>query len=232
MTTPPSSEWRDPQLHEEAEAQEPGAAIPTIVGVLGIVALALLSFAVYFLFFTGGSKDHDIAAAGGTRQTTSETTSETVTTLTTTASSEKTSPEKPETPLETTAVTSTVVAPSHPESTSQEQTTPANSSTAATPSPHQVAPGIPGGARAVNAPALNGEDPGSYSNVYLSGPTSDDFAMNVHEAYLNSYRNTGQKSGHVNAYSPATGRSYDMTCNDEGSYVHCTGGDGAHVYIS
>lgn len=93
-------------------------------------------------------------------------------------------------------------------------------------------PGLPGGVLAVNAAARNGEPVGNFNAVWKSGPTSDDFAVAVRDAFVDAYLDNRETSQTVNAYSPATYQSYAMTCTDTGSYVHCTGGNNANVYIA
>ena len=58
-----------------------------------------------------------------------------------------------------------------------------------------------------------------------AGSTSCGFAYNVAEAYLSS------GAGTVQAFSPATGQTYSMTCTS-GVVITCTGGNNAAVYIA
>src|SRR5699024_7111756 len=62
--------------------------------------------------------------------------------------------------------------------------------------------------------------------------TSDAFARQVHSAFVNNYESTGRTFGSITAYSPVTQMYYSMDCRDRGSYVVCTGGNNAVVYIS
>jgi hypothetical protein len=61
----------------------------------------------------------------------------------------------------------------------------------------------------------------------VNSVTSCPFAENVQSAY---YEEIGSGSGSVNAYSPATHRSYTMYCTD-GTPHECTGGNGAALYF-
>lgn len=73
----------------------------------------------------------------------------------------------------------------------------------------------------------------SYSYAYAgSGNTSEAFADSVGAAFFSAYASSGTPNVTVNAYSPVTGKTYTMTCRDSGSYVTCTGGNNAVVYIS
>lgn len=65
-----------------------------------------------------------------------------------------------------------------------------------------------------------------------SSVTSEAFARQVYSAYLDFYEDTGETSGVITAYSPVTQLNYDMDCKDNGSFVTCTGGNNAVVYIS
>jgi hypothetical protein len=59
---------------------------------------------------------------------------------------------------------------------------------------------------------------------------TDGFAANVFEAFQQAYERTGTADMTVNAYSPATGITYRMTCSG-GETVYCTGGNNARVKI-
>ena len=76
-------------------------------------------------------------------------------------------------------------------------------------------------------------DDREFSHVYTgTSVTSDAFARQVHSAFLDFYESTGETSGAVSAYSPVTQLNYSMDCRDNGSYITCTGGNNAVVYIS
>lgn len=93
---------------------------------------------------------------------------------------------------------------------------------------------LPPAAMPLNAAAFNNEPAGNLNNVYKSGPTSDQFALDVRDAYVRAYLGGDpQDYNHVvQVYSNATGLTYSMSCVDKGSYVHCTGGNDANVYIA
>lgn len=94
-------------------------------------------------------------------------------------------------------------------------------------------PDLPANATAVSSDAAHGAPAGSFHNVYTgSGVTSHAFAQEVGQAYRAHHRTSGQLNATVTAYSPVTGQSYTMTCRDNGSYVTCTGGNNAVVYLS
>lgn len=74
---------------------------------------------------------------------------------------------------------------------------------------------------------------GYLENVWVgSSNTSESFAMNVWNSYLENRAVTGMRSATVYAWSPATRQSYAMNCRETGTYVTCTGGNNAVVYIS
>lgn len=91
---------------------------------------------------------------------------------------------------------------------------------------------LPSVAEPVNESARNDAQAGYLVNLYKSGPTSDEFANAVHQAYLFNFSTPPTKEHSIRVESPVTGKTYDMKCRDEGSYVHCSGGQGANVYIS
>lgn len=126
-----------------------------------------------------------------------------------------------------TPVTTTVVVPggSGEDSTSTPRTTSASRA-------RPTSAALPGGVAAVNSAALNGEPTGNFNSIWLSGPTTAGFAENVRNAYVNAYRVDRKTNQTVSASSPTTGLTYTMTCVDQGSYIHCTGGNNANVYIA
>lgn len=96
-----------------------------------------------------------------------------------------------------------------------------------------ASPQMPAGATAVSSEALRGEPAGSFRNVYTgSSVTSAPFAEAVAQAWRANYDRTGALNDTITAYSPVTGVSYSMQCNDNGSYVTCSGGNNAVVYLA
>lgn len=93
-------------------------------------------------------------------------------------------------------------------------------------------PELPNAATPVNQAALNSEPAGNFNNVYLSGPTTAPFALAVRDAFVDHFLETKETSGVIQAYSPMTRITYTMNCEDKKSYVHCTGGNNANVYIA
>ncbi|AHW62904.1 Hypothetical protein CGLY_02280 [Corynebacterium glyciniphilum AJ 3170] len=129
---------------------------------------------------------------------------------------------------------------SQPASPSEEETgeetteeTPSDTSSAARPD----RPDLPSGAEPVNDAARNNDPTGDFNSVYKSPPTgdnytSDEFAEAVRNAFVDAYLDNRETDQTIDVRSPVTGDSYQMTCTDEGSYVHCAGGNNAHVYIA
>ncbi|MFC6317247.1 flagellar basal body-associated FliL family protein [Corynebacterium gerontici] len=93
-------------------------------------------------------------------------------------------------------------------------------------------PMLPSNAVAVSSGAKAGRQSGNLDNVWKSGPTSDSFALAVAKDFSDQYRTNGNTSPTLNVYSPVTGQTYQMSCSDNGQYVHCTGGNNANVYIA
>lgn len=91
---------------------------------------------------------------------------------------------------------------------------------------------LPGGVIAVNFAALNGEPTGDFNSVWKSGPTTDAFAIAVRDSYVDAYLDNRKTDQVISAYSSTTYLEYTMTCVDKGSYIHCTGGNDANVYIA
>lgn len=92
---------------------------------------------------------------------------------------------------------------------------------------------LPGGASAANSSARSGGPHGSFDNAYTgSNVTSEAFAERVRMAYVDFHNESGRTSGTISAYSPVTQLSYTLDCDDNGSFVTCTGGNNAVVYIS
>lgn len=94
-------------------------------------------------------------------------------------------------------------------------------------------PDLPAAAVAANAAAGSGSSAGDFEKAYTgSQVTSAPFAAEVAAVYRDHYQRTGQLNGVIQARSPVTGENYSMSCRDNGSYVTCTGGNNAVVYIS
>lgn len=94
-------------------------------------------------------------------------------------------------------------------------------------------PDLPAGAVAANAAAGSGSSAGDFEKAYTgSQVTSAPFAAEVAAVYRDHYQRTGELNGVIEARSPVTGQTYSMSCRDNGSYVTCTGGNNAVVYIS
>ncbi|WP_297451811.1 hypothetical protein [uncultured Corynebacterium sp.] len=78
-------------------------------------------------------------------------------------------------------------------------------------------------------------DPGDLNLVYAENVggniTTCPFATNVRNAFVEHYQVTKKLNGTVTANSPKTGKTYTMTCRDNGDVVTCTGGTNATVHI-
>lgn len=78
-------------------------------------------------------------------------------------------------------------------------------------------------------------NPGDLNLVYAEDVggniTSCPFATNVRNAFVEHYRITNKLDGTITANSPTTGKTYTMTCRDDGEVVTCTGGTNATVHI-
>lgn len=108
-------------------------------------------------------------------------------------------------------------------------------STPETPAPvgRPTDPVLPGGHSPVNDAARSNTPAGDLNNVYTgTSTTSPGFALNVRDAFVRYYLDTGELNGQVRATSPATGMTYDVDCVDNGEFVTCTAGDNAVIYIS
>lgn len=87
--------------------------------------------------------------------------------------------------------------------------------------------GAPSWAAAVDT----GYSLGTYKNTYKSGPTSNTFARAVRDSFVSHYISYGSTNATLNVYSAVTGHTYTMYCSDQGSHVHCSGGNNANVYL-
>lgn len=70
---------------------------------------------------------------------------------------------------------------------------------------------------------------GPWAAVGVWGTTSCPFAINVHDAYLES--GLGGRPGTVEAYSPTTEQWYEMTCSASNPVVTCQGGVRARILL-
>ena len=101
------------------------------------------------------------------------------------------------------------------------------------PAGRPTAPTLPAGHSPVNDAATQNLPGGDLNNVYTgTSTTSPGFALNVRDAFVRYYLDTGELNGQVRATSPATGMTYDVDCVDNGEFVTCTAGDNAVIYIS
>lgn len=100
-------------------------------------------------------------------------------------------------------------------------------------------PDLPDDVVPANAAARNNTPAGDFNNIYTSPPgsssyTSEEFAQAVRDAFVDAYLDSDDmETNHVlDVHSPVTNQSYEMTCRDNGDYIHCTGGNDANVYIA
>lgn len=130
-------------------------------------------------------------------------------------------------PSETAVAEQTVVTTEAPAETTEES--PVTSEPAGRP----VDPELPSDANPANEAARANTPAGNLNNVYTgSGATSPEFAASVRDGFVSHYLATDQLNGQIDATSPVTGNVYSMSCEDNGEYVTCTGGNNAVVYIS
>lgn len=133
---------------------------------------------------------------------------------------------------QTVVVTETPIVEAEPELPSETTPEPVPEPTAM-PAGRPTAPALPAGHSPVNDAATQNLPGGDLNNVYTGTPsTSPGFALNVRDAFVRYYLDTGQLNGQVRATSPATGLTYDVDCVDNGNFVTCTAGENAVIYIS
>lgn len=133
---------------------------------------------------------------------------------------------------ETDAAANTLTSQENSESASAPSTAASSSSSSSEEAGRPTDASVPSDAWAVNEAAKNNEPSGDFNNVYAAGPTSEPFALAVRDAFVDAYLDNGRTDQTIDVRSSVTGRSYTMNCKDNGSYVHCTGGNNANVYIS
>lgn len=208
------------------------ASMVVAIAAMLIILVVVGAVAWIFLFSSRGEGEGEPPAVADT--STSSTTTVTSTVRTTARS-------VPPRPTASSSATPTSDRPTSTSSPSPSSTSPTSaptstSSPAPTSEPTSAArptdPDLPEAASPVNSAARSGRSAGSFSQVWSSGATSDDFAQVVRQEWWKAYQETGQTDQTVRAYSPATQRSYEMTCRDTGEYIHCTGGNNANVYIA
>ena len=116
---------------------------------------------------------------------------------------------------------------------SESRTSPSETTSSEEPQSRPTQPSLPANASAANPAAAANTDAGNLNNVYTgSAATSPEFAQAVRDAFVNHYLETNELSGQITATSPVTGTSYAMSCEDNGEFVTCKGGNNAIVYIS
>lgn len=78
----------------------------------------------------------------------------------------------------------------------------------------------------------NGHSWGDYTSYYAAtSKTSEAFAKNVYNTFMNNWVAGGGTNATLSVYSPTTGGTYTMYCSGSSSRVSCTGGDRAEVVI-
>lgn len=202
--TQPQGYWEDDsqQPYYAEKQRSPMLMVLVIVTVLVFIILASAAFLAYKTM-----SEPPISALDNTTSSAAETT----------AASEATSERK----------TSSTTSSATTSKSSSEKPTPG-----AAPGSRPAKANLPDAATPVNSAAQSGAEAGYLVNLYKSGDTSDEFANAVHQKYLEEYAKPPTDVHTVTAKSPVTGKTYEMKCKDEGSYVHCQGGVGAHVYIA
>ena len=136
---------------------------------------------------------------------------------------------------QTVVVTETPIVEAEPEQAPEPapEPTPEPAEPTETPAGRPTAPVLPAGYSPVNDAATENLPGGDLNNVYTgTSTTSPGFALNVRDAFVRYYLDTGELNGQVRATSPATGMTYDVDCVDNGEFVTCTAGENAVIYIS
>ncbi|BAC19214.1 hypothetical protein HMPREF0290_2445 [Corynebacterium efficiens YS-314] len=136
---------------------------------------------------------------------------------------------------QTVVVTETPIVEAEPEQAPEPapEPTPEPAEPTDIPAGRPTAPALPAGHSPVNDAATQNLPGGDLNNVYTgTSSTSPGFALNVRDAFVRYYLDTGQLNGQVRATSPATGMTYDVDCVDNGEFVTCTAGENAVIYIS
>ncbi|MER0100580.1 hypothetical protein [Corynebacterium sp. KPL2734] len=78
----------------------------------------------------------------------------------------------------------------------------------------------------------NGHSWGDYTSYYAAtSKTSEAFAKNVYNTFMNNWVSGGGTDVTLSVYSPTTGGAYTMYCSGNSSRVSCSGGDRAQVVI-
>lgn len=94
-------------------------------------------------------------------------------------------------------------------------------------------PELPSGFIPINEAAQSTAPAGDLNNVYTgTESTSHEFALVVRDEFVRNYLNTGELNGRIQATSPVTGLTYEMSCTDNTSFVTCSGGNNAVIYIA
>lgn len=95
-----------------------------------------------------------------------------------------------------------------------------------------AAPVLPPAAVPVEQAPISGQSSRAFTEVHRGNEnTSEAFARNVGMAFRNHFSATGQTSPELSVYSPVTDLYYSMSCQDNGTFVTCTGGNNAVVYL-
>lgn len=94
-------------------------------------------------------------------------------------------------------------------------------------------PELPSGFIPINEAAQSSTPAGDLNNVYTgTESTSHEFALVVRDEFVRNYLNTGELNGRIQATSPVTGLTYEMSCSDNTSFITCSGGNNAVIYIA
>ncbi|MBC2682058.1 hypothetical protein GSS87_06575 [Corynebacterium sp. 4HC-13] len=94
-------------------------------------------------------------------------------------------------------------------------------------------PDMPSNAVPANDAAAAGKPAGDFNNVYIgSSVTSKEFAREVRDTFVDEWVSHEKTNTTIDVYSPVTHQNYSMKCVDNNSYITCTGGNNAIVYIA
>ena len=94
-------------------------------------------------------------------------------------------------------------------------------------------PELPAGSTPANDAARDNIPAGDLNNVYTgTASTSAEFALEVRDEFVRNYLDTGELTGRIQATSPITGQTYEMSCSDSNGFITCSGGNNAVIYIA
>lgn len=124
-------------------------------------------------------------------------------------------------------------APSTAELTSEQAAEETPVESPAPPASRPSQPELPAGSTPANDAARDNIPAGDLNNVYTgTASTSAEFALEVRDEFVRNYLDTGELTGRIQATSPITGQTYEMSCSDSNGFITCSGGNNAVIYIA